>query len=135
TAVYLDGAQKQHFIKRFNIETSSLDKKFLFISDSKNSKLLLASTAKHPRLEIVYPKTADKEQSSVEYLIEEMVDIRGWRAMGSKLPNDKFKDIRWLEPLPEIVEEVAETVVTTDEADDENGGEDNSTEVVTDVLQ
>jgi topoisomerase-4 subunit A len=105
TAVYYDGGQKHHFIKRFNIETTSLDKKFLFISDAKNSKLLLASTDKHPRMEISLPKTADSERKSNEYLIEELVDVRGWKAMGNKLPYDKFKEIRWMEPLPEQQEE------------------------------
>ena len=122
TAIYFDGGQKQHFIKRFNIETSSLDKKFLFISDAKNSKLLLASTDKRPVLEIVYPKTPQKEQTAVEYLIEEMVDVRGWRAMGNKLPNDKFKDIRWLAPLPEPVAESTEDpepVVEEDETSED----------------
>jgi topoisomerase-4 subunit A len=103
TAVYFDGGQKQHFIKRFNIETSSLDKKFVFISDSKGSKLLLASTDKRPQLEIVFQKTAQKDQTNVTYIIDEMVEMRGWRAMGSKLPNDKFKEIYWLAPLPDPV--------------------------------
>ncbi|WP_031526777.1 DNA gyrase/topoisomerase IV subunit A [Dyadobacter crusticola] len=122
TAIYFDGGQKQHFIKRFNIETSSLDKKFVFISDAKNSKLLLASTDKRPRLEIIYPKTAQKEQTSVEYLIEEMVEVRGWRAMGTKLPNDKFKDIHWLSPLPDPVNEPEpqeDTEVITDLEDEQ----------------
>ncbi|PSL26182.1 DNA gyrase/topoisomerase IV subunit A [Dyadobacter jiangsuensis] len=113
TAIYFDGGQKQHFIKRFNVETSSLDKKFLFISDAKNSKLILASTDIRPRLEIVYPKTAQKDQAAEEYLVEDMVDIRGWRAQGNRIPNDKFKDIRWLEPLAVPVEEPAEAA--TDE--------------------
>ena len=105
TALYYDGLQKQHFIKRFNIETSSLDKKFLFISDAKNSKLLLASTDLHPRLEISLPKTSQSDRVSTEYLVEDLVDIRGWKAIGNKLPYDKFKEIRWLEPLPDKPEE------------------------------
>lgn len=123
TAIYFDGGQKQHFIKRFNIETSSLDKKFLFISDAKNSKLILASTDIRPRLEIVYPKTAQKEQSVDAYVVEEMVDIRGWRAQGNKIPNDKFKEIRWLEPLPVAIEEPATAEAPDDLPDDESDNE------------
>jgi topoisomerase-4 subunit A len=104
TAVYYDGGQKQHFIKRFNIETTSLDKKFLFISDVKNSKLLLASSDKHPRLEVVLTKATDGDKPNKQYLISEMVDVRGWKAMGTKLPYDKFKEVHWLEPLPEETE-------------------------------
>ena len=115
TALYYDGGQKQHFIKRFNIETSSMDKKFLFISDVKNSKLLLASTDKHPRLEISLPKTPQSDRVNTEYLIEELVDIRGWKAMGNKLPYDKFKEIRWLPSLPEQPEEIISEPIETDE--------------------
>ncbi|MCF2493821.1 DNA gyrase/topoisomerase IV subunit A [Dyadobacter chenhuakuii] len=138
TALYYDGGQKNHFIKRFNIETSTRDKKFLFISDAKNSKLLLASTDKRPRLEVILPKTATKEQSKEEYVIEEMVDVRGWRAMGNKLPNDKFKDVRWLEPLPEPEEEAVIAEVPNEEVSDEDsatedvGGEEIATEEVAD---
>ncbi len=114
SAIYYDGGQKHHFIKRFHIETTSLDKKFLFISDFKNSKLLLASSDKHPRLEILLPKTATSDKSSHEYLIEDLVDVRGWKAIGNKLPYDKFKEIRWLDPLPEQPEE-EEASPTADE--------------------
>ncbi|CAG4992727.1 DNA gyrase subunit A [Dyadobacter sp. CECT 9275] len=108
TAIYYDAGQKQHFIKRFNIETTSLDKKFLFISDTKNSKLLLASTDKRPRFEMILAKNTSNEPSSVAYAVEDLVDLRGWRALGNKLPNDKFKDIHWLPPLPEEPETVEE---------------------------
>ncbi|WP_439583907.1 DNA gyrase/topoisomerase IV subunit A [Dyadobacter bucti] len=129
TALYYDSGQKHHFIKRFNIETSSLDKKFLFISDSKNSKLLLASTDKRPRLEVIIPKTAQKEEIHEEYLIEELVDIRGWRAMGNKLPSDKFKEVRWLPSLPDPVEEVPEVVSDDEPVDtDVEDAEDDSNE-------
>jgi topoisomerase-4 subunit A len=132
TAVYYDGGQKHHFIKRFNIETTSLDKKFLFISDAKNSKLLLASTDKHPRMEISLPKTADSERKSNEYLIEELVDVRGWKAMGNKLPYDKFKEIRWMEPLPEQQEEETSPVemeVISDENSETEETNDTSNDI------
>ncbi|GGB89882.1 DNA gyrase/topoisomerase IV subunit A [Dyadobacter sediminis] len=121
TALYYDGSQKQHFIKRFNIETSSRDKKFLFISDSKNSKLLLASTDKRPQLRIVLAKTAQREQTHEEYNIEELVDIRGWRAMGYKLPTEKFKEVSWLPSLPDPVEET--TGLPEEEVQEENDAE------------
>ncbi len=125
TALYYDGGQKHHFIKRFTIETSTLDKKFLFISDAKNSKLLLASTDKRPRLEIVLPKTTNAEQVSQEYLVEELVDIRGWKAMGYKLPHDKFKDMHWLEPLKETEPEPA----VEDPTDGGNISEDGTSDI------
>ena len=131
TALYYDGGQKQHFIKRFTIETSSLDKKFVFISDSKNSKLILASTDKRPRFEIVHAKNEKRDQLHEEFVVEDLIDIRGWKAMGYKLAIDKFKDIRWLESLPEPPEEEKpeEVEEITDDSEEQgtetDGGEDN----------
>lgn len=105
TALYYDGGQKQHFVKRFTIETSSLDKKFVFISDSKNSKLILASTDQRPRFEIVHAKNEKRDQLHEEFIVEDLVDIRGWKAMGYKLSIDKYKEIKWLESLAVLVED------------------------------
>jgi topoisomerase IV subunit A len=112
TAVYFDGIQKHHFIKRFTIETSTLDKKFLFISDARNSKLLLAGTDIRPRLKIVLSTGAGTSEPH-EFLVEDLVEIRGWKAMGNKLPYDKFKEIRWMEPVSEAQEQTNEEVHDT----------------------
>ena len=100
TAIYFEGAQKLHFIKRFTIETSTIDKKFTFISDAKGSKLLLATIDKRPRFEIQAQKTGKDALVKDQFVVEEIVDIRGWKAQGSKLSYEKIKQVTWLEPLP-----------------------------------
>ncbi|GAB2773143.1 DNA gyrase/topoisomerase IV subunit A [Rhabdobacter roseus] len=117
TAVYYDGGQKLHYIKRFTIETSTVDKKFVFISDAKGSKLLLASTDRHPRLEVKVQKSAKDPVASEQYLVEEIVEVRGWRAMGNKLAGEKIKEVQWLEPLPE--EKAPEVVAPPEEPEHE----------------
>jgi len=137
TALYYDGAQKTHYIKRFVIETSTIDKKFLFISDAKGSKLLLASLDRRPRLKLSLQKSAKDPVETEEYLVEEMVDVRGWRAMGNKIIAVKFKEAVWLEPLPEPepeekTEPVAEEEAETEEAEmevEENSPEDEPSEI------
>lgn len=113
TAVYYDAGTKTHFIKRFQIETSTIDKKFSFISDARGSKLLLTTLEKRPRLEISTQESPKKPVKTEEIVAEEAVDVRGWKAMGNKLTVDKVKDIRWLTPLPVEEDRAAE------EADDE----------------
>ena len=108
TAVYFDNGQKVHYIKRFQIETTTVDKKFLFISDAKGSKLVLASLDKHPRFAYSYQKNAKSPVETEEVLAEEVVDVRGWKAMGNKLTTEKVRDMKWLESLPES-EEVADS--------------------------
>jgi topoisomerase-4 subunit A len=118
TAIYYDGGQKLHYIKRFVIETSTVDKKFLFISDAKASKLVLASLDRRPRVKLTLQKVPKGELEVQEVLAEELVDVRGWRAIGNKINAFKLKEAVWLESLEEEVPDTSEVV---DESDDENG--------------
>ena len=115
TAVYYDAGTKTHYIKRFQIETSTTDKKFGFISDARGSKLLLTTLEKRPRLELSTQESPKKPVETEEILAETAVDVRGWKALGNKLTSDKVKDIHWLDPLP------ADDSEEEEEDDDTNG--------------
>lgn len=100
SAVYYDGAQKTHFVKRFQVETSTLNKKFNFISESRGSYLVVASTDKQPQVELEVMDGKKKEQ--IVYDIDVLIDIRGWKAVGNKLnPGKKIKNVRLLASKPE----------------------------------
>lgn len=129
TALYYDGANKQHFIKRFTIETSSLDKKFSFISDNKNSKLILATTDKRPVLELILAKPDAKGLTDYTYNIEELIDIRGWKAMGNKLPKEKFKQVSWLASLPDLETDTTDAPEIVPEPEEALPNEDNEISV------
>ncbi|WP_373511928.1 DNA gyrase/topoisomerase IV subunit A [Persicitalea sp.] len=100
TAVYYDAGTKAHFIKRFQVETTTVDKKFGFISDARGSKLLLTTLEKRPRLELSSQESTKKSVETEEIVAEEAVDVRGWKAIGNKLTADKVTKIHWLEPIP-----------------------------------
>jgi topoisomerase IV subunit A len=107
TAVYFDGSSKLYYTKRFKIETTTIDKKFSFISDHKNSKLNFVSIDVFPRIEL---KTQDAkgEKITEEVNLDEVARLMGWKAQGSKLSNDKVLDIKALESkLVEISESEA----------------------------
>ncbi len=127
TAVYFDNGLKLHYIKRFQVETTTLDKKFLFISDTKGSKLVLASLDKHPRLELSTQKNPKAPVEKEEILAEEAVDVRGWKAMGNKLTTEKVKEMKWLKPIPEATidanSDVESIVEVSAELEDEEGTE------------
>ena len=103
SAIYFDGSNKTHFIKRFKIETSTIDKKFLFISDHKTSILLAATDNFAPNVQIKHkPDGKTNEINLVP--IDELVDVRGWKAIGSKLNYSKLVDAAFIEtdtPSPE----------------------------------
>jgi topoisomerase-4 subunit A len=85
SAVYVDGETKLHYVKRFHIETTTMDKPFTFISEAKGSKLLAATTFAEPEVEVKLQrdKKADKETETLR--LDQFIEVKGWKAMGNKL--------------------------------------------------
>ena len=96
SGIYFDGANKTNFIKRFKLETSTIDKKFLFISDHKASKLLTVTDNYEPNVQIKH-KPDGKTNEIIILPITEIVDVRGWKAIGSKLNYPKLVDASFIE--------------------------------------
>lgn len=84
TAVYYDGDKKQYNVKRFHIETQTLDQKFLFIKEGKRNRLELATTDPHPIVKMIKGKKKSDATKEVVDLVSR-VDVAGWRAVGNKL--------------------------------------------------
>ncbi|SNR30399.1 topoisomerase-4 subunit A [Hymenobacter mucosus] len=85
SCVYVEGESKTHYVKRFKVETSTLDKRFIFISETKGSKLVCATCHPEPQAEVKLQrdKKADKENEHLH--LHEFIDVKGWKAMGNKL--------------------------------------------------
>ena len=83
SAVYFDGATKTYFVKRFLIETTTINKKFNLISDHKQSFLKIVSTDKQPQVKAVLQKGKEKEEQ--EFDLDILIDVKGWKAIGNKL--------------------------------------------------
>ncbi len=95
TAVHFIGEFDNYYVKRFRIETSTVGKKFSFISDSKNSKLIVATTENNPQIETTYfatPKTTAVQTNDLDML----VDVKGWKSAGNRLTGYKVKGIKLL---------------------------------------
>ena len=104
SAIYFEVNQKAYYVKRFKVETTSIDKKFSFIGDTKGSKLWAVTADRYPRFEIVYQV---KERGPLEKMVlepEGFIDVRGWKALGKPLPFAKVKEVKLL--APKIVDEV-----------------------------
>jgi topoisomerase-4 subunit A len=94
TAIYLDGDSKNSYIKKFKIETTTVAKKFVFISESKGSKLLFVSS----KSDVILSVDEKKKRSKVtrKYQLDELVGIKGWKAVGNKFSSHlitKIKDL------------------------------------------
>ncbi|MFL9483566.1 DNA gyrase/topoisomerase IV subunit A [Chitinophagaceae bacterium LWZ2-11] len=83
TAIYLDNDKKQFNVKRFKIETTTLNNKFLFIKEGDNNKLEAVTTDDEPVL--VVQTGRGQQQSSAKFKIAKMVEVMGWKAVGAKL--------------------------------------------------
>ncbi|MGV3556708.1 DNA gyrase/topoisomerase IV subunit A [Larkinella arboricola] len=108
STVYYEANQKSHYVKRFKVETTTQDKKFNFVGDAKGSKMLAVSADQHPRFEIVHQM---KERGPLEKMVlepEGFIDVRGWKALGAKLPFAKVKEVKLLPPRQINEREIAE---------------------------
>jgi topoisomerase IV subunit A len=94
SAVYYEGEKGWTMIKRFKIETSTYDQKFVFISESAGSKLYFASMEKSPLIRYSYNVGKTKEEKEVS--LTEFIDVKGWKALGNKLIDAKLLKVEKL---------------------------------------
>jgi topoisomerase-4 subunit A len=107
SAVHTEGDSGNTLVKRFKIDNQTLDKRYLFISEAKGSKLWLVTTQQHPQIEMEFRK--DKK-SPVEKQVADLdvvVDVKGWKAMGNRLSNQLVQSIQLLpeRAAPEVEQE------------------------------
>ncbi len=102
STVYYDGNNKRYYVKRFQIETTSLHKKFSFISDHSASRLVVVSTLKDPRVNVKYKTTArGGDKLDVTYSLVALIEVKGWKALGNRVPHDYVVDVKLLDPPKE----------------------------------
>lgn len=88
--IYVDGSSKREYVKRFLIETSTLGKRFIFISEEKGSKLMLLSTAQPALVELSTElKKGEVKKETLD--LAEFMDVKGWRTQGNRLSQEKVK--------------------------------------------
>jgi topoisomerase IV subunit A len=101
SAIYVDGDSKQHMVKRFLIETSTIDKEFGFISETIGSRLVLVTTSETPEIELELIKGKGKDKTKEVINLEDIVDVKGWKALGNKLTQYKVVKVH----LPDETED------------------------------
>lgn len=103
SAVYYDGGSKTYYVKRFLIETTSLNKKFNFITDHRSSYLKVISSDKQPQ--VMARVLKGKEEETLEYDLDMIIDVKGWKAMGNKLSTYDVKEVSLIVPEKTPTEE------------------------------
>lgn len=105
SAVYVDGESKQYMVKRFMIETSTADKEFGFISEGIGSRLVVISTVESPEVEMEVQKSKDKPKKMEKINLDEVVDVKGWKALGNRLSEYKVTKVNLLQDEDSGLEE------------------------------
>ena len=84
TAIYFDSDKQQFNVKRFKVETLTLNTRFQFIKEGEGNYLEWITSHPSPVIKL---KTGKKKFLPSEQIInlEEVVDVMGWKAIGSKL--------------------------------------------------
>jgi topoisomerase IV subunit A len=87
-AVYFEGEKGWTMVKRFKIETTTMDTKFVFLPETNGTKLYFASMDPTPIISFSYKVGTIKEEK--ELAIAEFIDVKGWKALGNKLIDVKL---------------------------------------------
>ncbi|HEY0299181.1 MAG TPA: DNA gyrase/topoisomerase IV subunit A [Arachidicoccus sp.] len=100
SAVYLDSEKNQFNVKRFKIETTTLNSKFTFIKEAEGNRVEAVTTEEEPVLQVHTGKGASLR--SVKFKIANLVEVMGWKAIGAKLMDfSKSIEMDWLREHPE----------------------------------
>lgn len=117
STVYYDGDSKNLLVKRFKIEALVPDKKYRFITEHSQSKVVVLSLKKDPLITftILKGKTKDKETENVH--LSEFIDVKGWKALGNRLTYFPIEGEILLTEQPEEEENGHMSVLQEDEGD------------------
>jgi topoisomerase-4 subunit A len=97
SAVHYSDSKKCNYVKRFQIETTTLDTKYNFISDENNARLVFATLFLNPTVE--YKLDLGKGKTGAPQIINlaEFIDVKGWKAIGNKLCGGTIKEMKLIE--------------------------------------
>ncbi|MFC1854141.1 DNA gyrase/topoisomerase IV subunit A, partial [candidate division CSSED10-310 bacterium] len=93
TAIYFEAQKKAYFLKRFQIETTTPDQRFSYISETKGSFLKFATTRPDTVVELSF---AGRKKPR-EINLDQFIDVKGWKAVGNKIADFKLKSITVLQ--------------------------------------
>jgi len=96
TAVHYDGHKGWTMVKRFHIETTQADQRFSYLTDHQESQLLFVSLEPAPKIR--YQVHTGNKKVAGEVVLTDIVDIKGWKAVGNRLSDKKISDIEAIEP-------------------------------------
>ncbi|HHJ50737.1 MAG TPA: DNA gyrase/topoisomerase IV subunit A, partial [Phaeodactylibacter sp.] len=91
-AVYYEGGKGWTVVKRFLIETTGIGRRFKFITDHPQSKLLFVSLSANPK--ISYSMRLKGRKMEGQIALADFMDVKGWKAIGNKLSDKRLSSVK-----------------------------------------
>ena len=99
TAIYLDQEKLQYNIKRFKIETTTENTRFLFIKEGKDNYVEAVTTDEKPVIRIKSGRGQQATEKNIK--VTDLVEVTGWKTVGSKLAEfTKSTEMEWVVKKP-----------------------------------
>ena len=98
SAIYFDGNKDRYFIKRFLAGSQNVDQ--YFIPSNSKVQLEIVSSDWKPVIDISFSKTSKGTKDNLIEKIEELISVKGIKALGNQLSSFKIKNINLIEPIP-----------------------------------
>ena len=102
SAVHYDGNKGLTMVKRFRIETTKLKERFSFLTDHKDSRLLFGTVEPNPQVR--YSMKLKNKKMQGELNLVEFIDVKGWKALGNKLSDQKLSEVESIAPPEKPIE-------------------------------
>lgn len=91
TLLYYNDKDKAYIVKRFLVETLTLNKQFMCIPEGKDNRIVMATDYLEPII-VMERKGGKGKDSNLEetYNLTEFIEVKGWKAIGNKIVGKDF---------------------------------------------
>ena len=94
SALYYHALNKGYYLKRFVIETQTLDKKFSFVPEEEGCYIVTVTTTDEPKLLLLSGKKKTPREQKIN--VAKDIEIKAWKAVGNKICENDFVDAQWI---------------------------------------
>ena len=92
SALYFEGNKGWTVAKRFQIETTTNNQRFPFLTEHKSTKLFFASTKPEPK--VAYSVKVKSKKIEGELNLAEFVGVKGWKSIGNKVSDSRITGVK-----------------------------------------
>jgi topoisomerase-4 subunit A len=117
SAIHFDPEREATYVKRFNIETTTLNKRYSYLNNE-SSKFLFATLKLNPVVE--YAMRVGRKKMTGELDLTEFIEVKGWKAIGNKFSDNKLYNVELIKfDEPKVEERMEQKNENNEDSADE----------------